>query len=51
MNRLDDKPDVIALAAELGLRGRASTVGAIVDFCLSRVGGWVAAAERVSSIG
>lgn len=50
MNRLDDEPDVIALAAELGLRGRANTVEAIVDYCIGRVGGWAAGEARVSSI-
>ncbi len=50
MNRLDDEPDVIALAAELGLRGGASTVEAIVDFCIRRVGGWAAGERRASSI-
>ncbi len=50
MNRLDDEPDVIALAAELGLRGRANMVEAIVEYCMARVGGWVDGEKRVSSI-
>ena len=51
MNRLEDEPDVIALAAELGLRGRANTVEAIIEFCLAKVGSWVAGTPRVLSIG
>ena len=38
MTRLDQEPDVVALARELGLRG--NPVEAVVRFCEKRVGGW-----------
>ncbi len=48
MSRLDQEPDVVALARELGLRG--NPVEAVVQFCEERIGRWDADVGRVEDI-
>lgn len=48
MSRLDQEPDVVALATELGLRG--NPVEAVVGYCLSRIGRWWHEAGGVTTI-
>ena len=48
MSRLDQEPDVLALATELGLRG--DPVEAVVGYCLSRIGRWRHEAGGVATI-
>jgi len=48
MSRLDQEPDVVALATELGLRGRP--VEAVVRFCEERIGCWAADAGGVGTV-
>jgi hypothetical protein len=50
VKRLDDEDEVIALAAALGLRGRSNTAEAIVQFCLAKIGSWMAGMPRVPTI-
>jgi len=49
MGRLDQEPDVVALARELGLRG--NPVEAVVRFCEEKIGCWAADAGRVENVG
>lgn len=49
MSRLDQEPDVVALASELGLRG--NPVEAVVQFCEERIACWAADAGRVQNVG
>src|SRR5208282_6366245 len=48
--RLDATPEILALAAELGV-GAAAPVDGILDFCRHRIDGWVAEARGVTTIG
>jgi len=48
MNRLDQEPDVIALAKELGLRG--DPVEAVVRLCEERIGCWASDAGNVGNV-
>jgi len=48
MSRLDQEPDVVALAGELGLRGEP--VEAVVRFCEERIGCWAADVGGVESV-
>jgi hypothetical protein len=48
---LDQEPEVIALADELGLMSQGNPVAAIVSHCLARIDGWVAKDGRVRTIG
>jgi hypothetical protein len=50
VSRLDQAPEVVALAEELGLAGRGTPVEAIIDYCLRRIGCWVAEAGGVLDI-
>src|SRR5207248_2620126 len=50
MRRLDDDPEVNALAQDLGLGSPAEPVEAVVRLCLSRVDGWVLEAGDVADI-
>lgn len=50
MSRLDQAPEVVALAKDLGLVGGGSPVEAIIDYCLRRIDGWVGKAGGVSDI-
>ena len=49
MTRLDRAPEIIDLAAELGVGG-SSPVDGILDFCRRRIDGWVAEAGSVAGI-
>ena len=49
MTRWDQAPEIIELAAELGL-GSAAPVDGILDHCHRRIDGWVAEAGGVSNI-
>jgi len=48
MSRLDQEPDVVALAKELGLRG--DPVEAVVRFCEENIGCWAADAGGVGTV-
>ncbi len=49
MTRLDTAPEILALAAELGVDG-AAPVDGILDYCRRRIDGWVAEVGDVSTI-
>ena len=49
MTRWDQAPEIIELAAELGVGG-AAPVEKILDFCRGRIDGWVAEAGGVTDI-
>jgi hypothetical protein len=49
MTRLDQAPEIIDLAAELGVGGGAP-VDCILDYCRRRIDGWVAKGSGVTSI-
>jgi len=49
MTRLDTAPEILALAAELGI-GANAPVDGILDFCRRRIDRWVAEAGNVISI-
>jgi hypothetical protein len=49
MTRLDHAPEIIDLAAELGV-GAAAAVDGILDYCRRRIDGWVAEAGGVTNI-
>ncbi len=49
MTRLDHAPEIIDLAAELGVRGGAPVDG-ILDHCRRRIDGWVSEAGGVTGI-
>lgn len=49
MTRLDYAPEIIELAAELGV-GSGAPVEGILDYCRRRIDGWVADAGGVSNI-
>ena len=49
MTRHDQAPEIIELAAELGVGGDAP-VEDILDYCRRRIDGWVADAGGVSNI-
>ena len=49
MTRLDQAPEIIELAAELGV-GSGAPVEGILDYCRRRIDGWVAEAGGVSNI-
>lgn len=49
MTRLNDSPDIIELAKELGI-GTAAPADAILAHCRSRIDGWVAEAGGVADI-
>lgn len=51
MSRLDQEPDVIDLAHELGLSGRGNPLEAVVGHCLDRIGCWLTSDGPVSTIG
>jgi len=48
MSRLDQEPDVVALAGELGLRG--NPVEAVVRFCEEKIGCWAADFGTVENV-
>jgi hypothetical protein len=50
MTRLDAAPEILALAAELGVSA-AAPVDGILDFCRRRIDRWVAEARGVTTIG
>jgi hypothetical protein len=50
VSRLDQAPEVVALAKDLGLAGAGSPVEAIIDFCRRRIDGWVSQAGGVPDI-
>ena len=50
MTRLDAAPEILALAAELGVSA-AAPVDGILDSCRSRIDRWVAEARGVTTIG
>jgi hypothetical protein len=50
MTRLDAAPEVLILAAELGVDG-AAPVNGILDYCRRRIDRWVAQAGDVTTIG
>lgn len=49
MSRLDAAPEILALAAELGVSA-AAPVDGILDFCRSRIDAWVTEARGVMTI-
>jgi hypothetical protein len=49
MTRLDDAPEIIDLAVELGV-GVAAPVDGILDYCRRRIDGWVAEAGAITGI-
>ncbi len=50
MSRLALEPDIIHLADDLGLRGAADPVIAILDSCRRRIDRWVAEVGGIASI-
>jgi hypothetical protein len=50
VSRLDQAPEIVALAEDLGLDRGRSPVEAIIDFCLRRINGWVGQASGVLDI-
>lgn len=51
MTRLESEPEVMALAAELGMPAKTDPVRWVVDHCLARVKSWCPSSAPVADIG
>lgn len=51
MSRLDQASEVVQLASELGVEWRSQPVANIVNFCLKKIGRWVAEVNPPATIG
>jgi hypothetical protein len=50
VTRLNNEPEIIRMASELGLSGSPDPTGDIVKFCVTKIQRWLAEAPPVSSI-